>query len=65
MFVTFEDNIVFSEIWQIELDFNYFSSMEEKDRAAFPISSCVSLKSDRSKGDLPDFSEEPGPSNPK
>ncbi|XP_070850213.1 NACHT, LRR and PYD domains-containing protein 12-like [Chaetodon trifascialis] len=38
---------------------------EEEDRAESPVSSCLSLKSDRSKGDPPHFSHEPGPSDSK
>ncbi|XP_060923546.1 NACHT, LRR and PYD domains-containing protein 3-like [Limanda limanda] len=38
---------------------------EEEDRAEPPGFSCVSLKSDWSMGDPPNFSEEPGPSNTK
>ncbi|XP_069368287.1 NACHT, LRR and PYD domains-containing protein 12-like isoform X2 [Paralichthys olivaceus] len=38
---------------------------EEEDRAESPEFSCVSLKSDRSKGHPPDFSIEPGPSHTK
>ncbi|CAF90712.1 unnamed protein product [Tetraodon nigroviridis] len=39
--------------------------MEEEDRAECPESSCVSLKSDRSK-DIPlNFRDEAGPSNPE
>nr|QHQ71244.1 NLR-C6 [Scophthalmus maximus] len=36
---------------------------EEEDRAESPVSSCVSMKSDRSKGRPPNFSCEPGPSH--
>ncbi|CAK6981204.1 NACHT%2C LRR and PYD domains-containing protein 12-like isoform X6 [Scomber scombrus] len=36
---------------------------EEEDGAESVISSCLSMKSDRSKGDVPDFSNEPGPSD--
>ncbi|XP_062286440.1 NACHT, LRR and PYD domains-containing protein 14-like [Scomber scombrus] len=38
---------------------------EEEDGAESVISSCPSMKSDRSKGLLPDFSNEPGPSDTK
>ncbi|XP_049444945.1 NACHT, LRR and PYD domains-containing protein 12-like isoform X4 [Epinephelus fuscoguttatus] len=39
---------------------------EEEDRSDSPVSSCLSLKSDWSKGRLPpDFSNEPGPSDTK
>ncbi|XP_069385564.1 NACHT, LRR and PYD domains-containing protein 12-like isoform X2 [Paralichthys olivaceus] len=38
---------------------------EEEDRAESPEFSCVSLKSDRSKGLPPNFSNEPGPSHTK
>ncbi|XP_076617174.1 protein NLRC3-like isoform X1 [Chaetodon auriga] len=38
---------------------------EEEDRAECPVSSCLSMKSDRSKGEPPLFSNEPGPSNSK
>ncbi|XP_044044677.1 NLR family CARD domain-containing protein 3-like [Siniperca chuatsi] len=38
---------------------------EEEDRAESPGSSCLSLKSDWSKGFPPDFSNEPGPSDTK
>ncbi|CAF86986.1 unnamed protein product [Tetraodon nigroviridis] len=38
--------------------------MEEEDRAECPVSSCVSLKSDRSKDEPIDFRDEAGPSNP-
>ncbi|XP_044032091.1 protein NLRC3-like isoform X3 [Siniperca chuatsi] len=38
---------------------------EEEDRAESPGSSSLSLKSDRSKGNNPDFSNEPGPSDTK
>ncbi|XP_044032086.1 NACHT, LRR and PYD domains-containing protein 12-like [Siniperca chuatsi] len=38
---------------------------EEEDRAESPGSSCLSLKSDWSKADPPDFSNEPGPSDTK
>uniref|UniRef100_UPI0037E8FB61 protein NLRC3-like n=1 Tax=Semicossyphus pulcher TaxID=241346 RepID=UPI0037E8FB61 len=38
---------------------------EEEDRADSVVSSCLSLKSDRSKGDPPLFSNEPGPSDTK
>ncbi|XP_044044688.1 protein NLRC3-like [Siniperca chuatsi] len=38
---------------------------EEEDRAESPGSSCLSLKSDRSKHDPPNFSNEPGPSDTK
>uniref|UniRef100_A0A671TWH9 NACHT domain-containing protein n=1 Tax=Sparus aurata TaxID=8175 RepID=A0A671TWH9_SPAAU len=37
---------------------------EEEDRAESPVSSCLSMNSDRSK-DPPDFSTEPGPSDSK
>ncbi|XP_056220882.1 NLR family CARD domain-containing protein 3-like isoform X2 [Seriola aureovittata] len=36
---------------------------EEEDRAESPGPSCLSLKSDQSKGKLPFFSDEPGPSD--
>uniref|UniRef100_A0A8C4DWY5 Protein NLRC3 n=1 Tax=Dicentrarchus labrax TaxID=13489 RepID=A0A8C4DWY5_DICLA len=36
---------------------------EEEDRAESPVSSCLSMKSDESKDDPPDFSNEPGPSD--
>ncbi|XP_073347023.1 protein NLRC3-like [Pagrus major] len=36
---------------------------EEEDRAESPVSSCLSMKSDRSKHHPPDFSNEPGPSD--
>uniref|UniRef100_UPI0037E899B6 NLR family CARD domain-containing protein 3-like isoform X1 n=1 Tax=Semicossyphus pulcher TaxID=241346 RepID=UPI0037E899B6 len=36
-----------------------------RQRAESAVSSCLSLKSDRSKGDLPNFSNEPGPSDTK
>uniref|UniRef100_A0A8C4EE34 NACHT domain-containing protein n=1 Tax=Dicentrarchus labrax TaxID=13489 RepID=A0A8C4EE34_DICLA len=36
---------------------------EEEDRAESPVSSCLSMKSDRSIHDPPDFSNEPGPSD--
>ncbi|XP_065811565.1 NLR family CARD domain-containing protein 3-like [Labrus bergylta] len=38
---------------------------KEEDRAESPLSSCLSMKSDRSKGEPPDFSNEPGPSDQK
>ncbi|XP_053275592.1 NACHT, LRR and PYD domains-containing protein 12 isoform X6 [Pleuronectes platessa] len=38
---------------------------EEEDRAESPGSSCLSLKSDRSMGERPNFSNEPGPSHTK
>ncbi|XP_041816909.1 protein NLRC3-like [Chelmon rostratus] len=38
---------------------------EEEDRAESSASSCLSMKSDRSKGRPPDFSHEPGPSDTK
>ncbi|KAM9348520.1 uncharacterized protein ABDE67_010559 [Symphorus nematophorus] len=38
---------------------------EGEDRAESPVSSCPSLKSDLSKGEPPDFSNEPGPSDTK
>ncbi|XP_070708901.1 NACHT, LRR and PYD domains-containing protein 12-like isoform X10 [Pempheris klunzingeri] len=38
---------------------------EEEDRAESAVSSCLSLKSDWSKGDPPLFSNEPGPSDTK
>ncbi|XP_029935053.1 protein NLRC3-like [Myripristis murdjan] len=38
---------------------------EEEGRAASPVSSCVSMKSDRSKHNPPDFSDEPAPSDTK
>ena len=38
---------------------------EEEDRAESPVSSCLSEKSERSKGDVLDFSNEPGPSGTK
>ncbi|XP_059195266.1 NACHT, LRR and PYD domains-containing protein 12-like [Centropristis striata] len=38
---------------------------EEEDRSKSPVSSCPSMKSDRSKGRPPDFSNEPGPSDTK
>ncbi|XP_076617164.1 NACHT, LRR and PYD domains-containing protein 3-like isoform X4 [Chaetodon auriga] len=38
---------------------------EEEDRAECPVSSCLSMKSDRSKGEPPLFSDEPGPSDSK
>ncbi|KAI3355588.1 hypothetical protein L3Q82_018412 [Scortum barcoo] len=38
---------------------------DTKRRSESPISSRLSMKSDRSKGKLPDFSNEPGPSNTK
>ncbi|XP_065812520.1 NLR family CARD domain-containing protein 3-like isoform X2 [Labrus bergylta] len=38
---------------------------KEEDRAESPLSSCLSMKSDRSKGYPPDFSNEPGPSDPQ
>ncbi|KAE8278108.1 NLR family CARD domain-containing protein 3 CARD15-like protein Caterpiller protein 16.2 [Larimichthys crocea] len=38
---------------------------EEEDRAESPGSICLSMKSDRSKEEPPDFSEEPGPSDTK
>uniref|UniRef100_A0A8D3BVJ6 Uncharacterized protein n=1 Tax=Scophthalmus maximus TaxID=52904 RepID=A0A8D3BVJ6_SCOMX len=36
---------------------------EDEDRTESPVSSCVSMKSDRSKDEPPDFSPEPGPSH--
>ncbi|KAM7009497.1 NACHT, LRR and PYD domains-containing protein 12-like [Tautogolabrus adspersus] len=36
-----------------------------EDRAESPVPSCLSLKSDRSKGETPNFSKEPGPSDTK
>ncbi|XP_047188323.1 NLR family CARD domain-containing protein 3-like isoform X15 [Scophthalmus maximus] len=36
---------------------------EDEDRTESPVSSCVSMKSDRSKGRMPNFSGEPGPSH--
>lgn len=41
------------------------SDVEEEDTSGSPGSSCLSLKSDRSKGDPPDFSDGPGPSDTK
>ncbi|XP_027131275.1 uncharacterized protein LOC113744721, partial [Larimichthys crocea] len=41
------------------------SEEEEEDRAESPGSSCLSMKSDRSKGHPPDISDEPGPSDTK
>ncbi|XP_065812525.1 NLR family CARD domain-containing protein 3-like [Labrus bergylta] len=38
---------------------------KEEDRAESPLSSCLSMKSDRSKGEPPFFSNEPGPSDPQ
>ncbi|XP_070842746.1 NACHT, LRR and PYD domains-containing protein 12-like [Chaetodon trifascialis] len=38
---------------------------EEEDRAESPVSSCLSLKSDQSKGLLLHFSNDPGPSDSK
>nr|XP_046251527.1 NACHT, LRR and PYD domains-containing protein 12-like isoform X4 [Scatophagus argus]XP_046251528.1 NACHT, LRR and PYD domains-containing protein 12-like isoform X5 [Scatophagus argus] len=38
---------------------------EEEDRAESPVSSCLSMKSDWSKGRPPDLSDEPGPSDTK
>ena len=38
---------------------------EEEDRAESVISSCLSMKSDRSNREPPDFSNEPGPSDTK
>ncbi|XP_035853499.1 protein NLRC3-like isoform X2 [Sander lucioperca] len=38
---------------------------EEEDRSASPAASCMSMKSDRSIGNRPDFSNEPGPSDTK
>ncbi|XP_045899936.1 NLR family CARD domain-containing protein 3-like [Micropterus dolomieu] len=38
---------------------------EEEDRAESAVSSCLSMKSDRSRGHPPDFSNEPGPSDTK
>ncbi|XP_041816899.1 protein NLRC3-like [Chelmon rostratus] len=38
---------------------------EEEDRVKSSASSCLSMKSDRSKGRPPDFSHEPGPSDTK
>ncbi|XP_026148505.1 NACHT, LRR and PYD domains-containing protein 3-like [Mastacembelus armatus] len=38
---------------------------EEEERPGSPGSSCLSMKKDRSKENPPDFSPEPGPSNPK
>ncbi|XP_073348494.1 protein NLRC3-like [Pagrus major] len=38
---------------------------EEEDRAESPVSSCLSMKSDRSKHHPPAFSNEPGPSDSK
>ncbi|XP_059195175.1 NACHT, LRR and PYD domains-containing protein 12-like [Centropristis striata] len=40
-------------------------SEEEEDRSKSPVSSCPSMESDRSKGQPPDFSNEPGPSDTK
>ncbi|XP_059195167.1 NACHT, LRR and PYD domains-containing protein 12-like [Centropristis striata] len=40
-------------------------SEEEEDRSKSPVSSCPSMESDRSKGRVPDFSNEPGPSDTK
>ncbi|XP_065813517.1 NLR family CARD domain-containing protein 3-like [Labrus bergylta] len=37
---------------------------KEEDRAESPLSSCLSMKSDRSKHDPLNFSNEPGPSDP-
>ncbi|XP_047188321.1 NLR family CARD domain-containing protein 3-like isoform X13 [Scophthalmus maximus] len=36
---------------------------EDEDRTESPVSSCVSMNSDRSKGRMPNFSGEPGPSH--
>ncbi|XP_060892835.1 NACHT, LRR and PYD domains-containing protein 12-like isoform X5 [Labrus mixtus] len=38
---------------------------KEENRAESPLSSCLSMKSDWSKGCPPDFSNEPGPSDPQ
>ncbi|XP_027130095.1 NLR family CARD domain-containing protein 3 [Larimichthys crocea] len=38
---------------------------EEEDRAESAVSSCLSMKSDRSRGHPPKFSDEPGPSDTK
>ncbi|XP_061592908.1 protein NLRC3-like isoform X1 [Cololabis saira] len=38
---------------------------KEEERPESPGSICLSMKSDRSKGDNPDFSKEPGPSDTK
>ncbi|XP_038562864.1 NACHT, LRR and PYD domains-containing protein 3-like isoform X1 [Micropterus salmoides] len=38
---------------------------EEEDRAESPVSSCQSVKSDLSRDEAPNFSDEPGPSNTK
>ncbi|XP_074490224.1 protein NLRC3-like isoform X2 [Sebastes fasciatus] len=38
---------------------------EEEDRAESPVSGCLSMKSDESKGDFLNFSNEPGPSDTK
>ncbi|XP_065810532.1 NACHT, LRR and PYD domains-containing protein 12-like isoform X2 [Labrus bergylta] len=38
---------------------------KEEDRAESPLSSCLSMKSDWSKGDPLSFSNEPGPSDPQ
>ncbi|XP_065810546.1 NLR family CARD domain-containing protein 3-like isoform X2 [Labrus bergylta] len=38
---------------------------KEEDRAESPLSSCLSMKSDGSKGEPPLFSNEPGPSDPQ
>ncbi|XP_065812514.1 NLR family CARD domain-containing protein 3-like isoform X1 [Labrus bergylta] len=38
---------------------------KEEDRAESPLSSCLSMKSDRSKRFPPNFSNEPGPSDPQ
>ncbi|XP_059195170.1 NLR family CARD domain-containing protein 3-like isoform X2 [Centropristis striata] len=40
-------------------------SEEEEDRSKYPVSSCLSMKSDRSIESPPDFSNEPGPSDTK
>ncbi|KAF1373359.1 hypothetical protein PFLUV_G00259740 [Perca fluviatilis] len=38
---------------------------EEEDGAESVVSGCQSMKSDRSRGEPPDFSKEPGPSDTK
>ncbi|KAL3056933.1 hypothetical protein OYC64_007420 [Pagothenia borchgrevinki] len=41
------------------------SDLKEDEEAKPPVPSCLSLKSDRSKEEPPDFRDEPGPSNRK
>ena len=54
-----------SSVTGLSLRLEKMSDFKDEEEDKSPVSSGLSLKSDRSKGQPPDFSEEPGASDTK